>query len=1319
MKGKLLIFINLLFLLSCIRDNGDKTHVLTSTPREVEAVEFVISPDKISPPLAIPLKGSKVINALPPVVTPTNVNVRAGIVPKKIKSGTPIVKIPGKDGVLYPDTFAVEKRYHKANIPDLIRAKDPYFPGINPHSFTFLTRLQGVQHDDISSITQDAIGNIWMGTYGGGVIRFDGLSFAHFTEEEGLSHNYILSILATTDGNIWFGTRAEGAVRFDGTNFFNLTVLNGLPDNRVEKIFEDSKGNIWFGTYDGAAKFDGRKLIVYKVQNGLPGEIIYSIAEDKIGNIWFGSRGGGISRFDGHSFSTFNTDQGLNHNFIVESMVDKMGNVWFCSDGGGICSFDGEFFYHYTKNEGLSDNYTNTILEDNSGNIWVGTRTSGLDRMKNGQLANFDDEQGLINNFVTSIMQDRNGNIWFGTYGGGLAQYRGLLFTHYSEKQGLSDGFVRSITQDSDGNLWFGTNIAGVFRYDGKNFYNYNTDHGLAYHRVGSILQSRNGIIWFATTGGGVSGFDGKVFTNYTTENGLSDDFIISMMEDREGNLWFVNRNTGVTKFDGNTFIHYGEEQGLSDNNARCIIQDHEGNIWVGTRAGGVTRIEKDRIVHINEEGGLLYNNILDMKQSSDGTIWIATNGRGVARYDGTKFTYLTEREGLASNFVYSVLEDNNGTIWFGTRMGLSKLLGDGGFGYMKTVAYEDSSFVSGRINLFFKNYTVDDGYLGIGSNSRTIFEDNTGHIWIGANDLLTSLNLDGDIPDTIAPGIQLTGVGLFNEHVHWQELFNNKDSGFMLENGLLVKNFHFEDISPWYGLPVGLSLPYNSNYISFSFVGVASNFTSKVRYVYQLEGLEKTWSTVSSRPETNYANLKWGKYTFRVRAVNSEGYWSDEFSFPFTIRPPWWRTWWANTIYLILVFVIIYVIYSVRYRIADEREQKRQKELILQQEVAIARKSAEFKQNFLANMSHEIRTPLTGILGMVSLLNKLPLEETAKEYVEALKESGDTLRETINMILDISKIEAGKIELKESLFKLSDVFDQSIRLFETICSTDVELKTWIDPELPVYILSDHQRVNQIIKNFLSNAVKFTREGTITMNAWKGYNENKKDISDEIIVRIDLIDTGIGISFENQKKLFTPFYQAGESIERNVEGTGLGLAICKELATLMGGSVGVESEPGKGSKFWFTFKAKKGQQQTNLIPDSQVSAKPVNQSLHILLVEDKVVTQKVVSLMLSAMGNIVTIAKNGKEAIEKYTPNTFDLILMDIQMPEVDGITATKILREKFNVLPPIVGLSANAFEGDREKYMSMGLDEYITKPVKESDFRRILTRFGLLNQIE
>ncbi|NAS29628.1 response regulator [Flavobacteriaceae bacterium R38] len=361
---------------------------------------------------------------------------------------------------------------------------------------------------------------------------------------------------------------------------------------------------------------------------------------------------------------------------------------------------------------------------------------------------------------------------------------------------------------------------------------------------------------------------------------------------------------------------------------------------------------------------------------------------------------------------------------------------------------------------------------------------------------------------------------------------------------------------------------------------------------------------------------------------------------------------------------------------------------------------NAKFKDTFLANMSHEIRTPMAGVIGVIDLLSKSNnLNETERNHIEIIHQSSNDLLKIINEILDLSKLEAGKLDIHTTTINFRALINHVYGLFlATSKSKKINLITDISEEIPEYIKIDGNRINQILSNLVGNAIKFSDKGTIKIKSTL-----VEEQEDTIKVKIEVIDQGIGISQQEQECLFSEFKQA--NCNKSKPGTGLGLHISKKLVHLMDGDIGVISEIDKGSTFWFTFNTVKSTINTHKgVNNKKAVLSSTNENLkiglHVLLAEDNKMICEVIKHMLLRLGCSIEIANNGKIAIEKFKQQKFDLVLMDIQMPEMDGIETTTYIKNNFSDRPPIIGLSANALKGDAEKYISMGLDDYLTKPL-------------------
>ena len=461
--------------------------------------------------------------------------------------------------------------------------------------------------------------------------------------------------------------------------------------------------------------------------------------------------------------------------------------------------------------------------------------------------------------------------------------------------------------EDKSGNLWLGTS-GGVSKYDGKSFTTFADKEGLANNTVLSMLEDKSQNLWFGTDGG-VSKYDGKSFTTFADKEGLANNTVWSILEDKSGNLWFGTYGGGVSKYDGKSFTTFTDKEGLANNTVRCILEDKGGNLWFGTYGGGVSKYDGNRIEAI--EAAEKRGEIIPQRTQQD---LKKINGKLVK-----SFTTFTDKEGLANNTVLSMLEDKSGNLWFGTRFGLSKLT------IVKLVEINEKvrSNTLTEQDIIFKKYTYTDGFLGIGVNGgKTMLQAKDGTIWIGANDRLTAMHPENMQTDTIAPNIQLTAIDLFNENISWVNLEQKKDSTLTLGNGVAVSNFEFDGITKWYTLPENLSLAYNNNYLTFNFIGITMSQPKNVKYQYILEGNDENWSAITNKTSAPYGNLPHGTYTFNVKAMNSEGYWSKPFEYKFTIRPPFWQTWWFRTLVgLLILSSIWYYIKSREKKLVAEKE--------------------------------------------------------------------------------------------------------------------------------------------------------------------------------------------------------------------------------------------------------------------------------------------------------------------------------------------------------------------------------------------------------------
>ena len=1270
--GLLLLGLILCFF-SC-NQQAEKTNALSFVPKVVEAHGYIVPKDSMATPKVIPVGKLKVVPVGKPKVVTIPTNVYPVGNPKVVLAGEPKVCIPGQDSFSLPKTVPAIHRPFEAGIPEKTIAKEATFKDPNPHNFSSFGKQQGLNYLGIRSIFEDQAGNLWFGTVGGGVDRYDGKYFTHFTTKEGLPNNFVVSMVEDRSGNLWFGT-SGGVCRYDGHDFTNFTEKEGLSNNAIIPMLKDRFGNIWFGTQgSGANRYDGHSFTYFTDKEGLPNNTINGMFEDRAGNLWFGTNGG-VSRYDGKSFTNFTEKEGLPNNSVRVILEDRAGNFWFGTNGG-VSRYDGHSFTHYRVKEGLTHNVVWTILQDRAGNLWFGTG-GGVSRYDGKTFTHFTVKEGLCQNNVFSSLEDRFGNLWFGTFDGGVSRYDGQTFTHFTDKEGLSNNAVFSMVEDNSGNLWFGTTDGGVNRYDGKTFAQFTEKEGLPHNMVRSMLKDHNGNLWIGSEGEGISRYDGKTLTRMTEKDGLSNNLIRGSIEDHAGNLWIGTLRGGVTRYDGKSFTQFTVKEGLSNNVVRCILEDCSHNLWFGSWGGGVTRYDGHTFTYFTEKGGLPNNAVRSMLEDSGGNIWFGTNGSGVSRYDGQFFTYFTEKEGLSHNDVVSMLEDHNGNIWFGTSSGLSMLSKT----KLNALFNKKTQKTLLESDILFKNYTYESGFLGIGCNESAILEAKDGRIWMGANDRLSVFNPKGVVADTVAPNLVLTGLAIFNEDIPWANLrikepkkqhFMALDTSIMLNNGVPMAGFNFEDVTPWYGLPVNLSLAYNNNYLTFNFTGITSFRPKAVKYQYKLEGFDHNWSNLTNRSEATYGNLSPGRYIFKVKAMNSEGYWSKELSYTFTIRSPWWKMWWAYLFYIILIGGSVFYIYrfQLNHRL-EQAEAVRLKEL------------DAVKTRLYTNITHEFRTPLTVILGMARQIFDKPKEQVQSEGMPLAEASqmiirnGQNLLNLVNQMLDLSKLESGKLALHYQQSNVVNFLKYIVESFHSLAENKGVKIHFLSDEEVLIMDFDEMHLQQVVFNLLSNAIKFTpKGGHIYMSVGRQNNT--------LVLQIK--DTGIGIAEADLPHIFDRFYQVDDSHTRHGEGTGIGLTLTRELLKLMEGNIDVKSYPNKGTEFKVTlpirhlseiskriFMEKRGNEEVGQLSEGMPMAQAVHYEIDkavsinenpfaiahenaegekplVLIADDNADVRAYLMACLATDYRLI-MAKDGKECENIAFENIPDLIILDVMMP--------------------------------------------------------------------
>lgn len=1172
---------------------------------------------------------------------------------------------------------------------------------------------------------------MWIGT-GSGLNRYDGHTFKvykHSNDTTAISDNNIINISEGPHGKLWMLTLSGFNIynptedRFEHDPDKQLSSMH-IPDINIWHIKKDHSGNFWFvhSTY-GIYKYqpaNGKTIHLQHKEDeskSLYSDKITGITESPDGCIWVAYTNGILDKIDEKSNSVISRVDALKKipgrsqaNYRL--FADRDGDLWVFAMGTPT----GLFFYNI-KN-GTSKNITSTssagrlssdivsgVLQDDKGLIWVGTDHGGINLINKKDfkiqslLTREGDSKSVSQNSITCLYKGDDGIVWIGTFKRGVNYYhpdiiKFPLIKHFaSDLSSLPYNDVNGFAEDDRGNLWIGTNGGGLIYYNRKEgtykrfVNNPAVPNSLSNNVVVALCIDHKKRLWIGTYFGGLDCFDGKTFKHFkhnSSRQSLIDNRISSIVEDSLHNLWIGTIGGGLDSFDPESgmFKHYTTNNGLCSVYVSKLAKDEFGNIWIGTASGlnELTRQHKfiSYIRKGNPENSLVNNNISGLVEDSRHLFWITTrDGISIFNPRTKKFRNLHKNDGLPDNNTQDVLEDDHHNMWVSTVNGLCNIV------------------VSGQVDnltLHFKNFDEGDGLQGREFNRLASLKTREGELIFGGADGFNLFNPSNIKPNSQKQKMVLTNFLVFNNPVRPKQ---DVDGHIILNKSILETK--------------SLTLRHAVNMFTIEFTALDFLNADEVNYQYMLQGFDKKWITADNNSrKATYTNLDAGEYLFKVRAITplNNGIVSEA-TLKIKVLPPFYRSPAAYSLYVLVLSGILYFIrrkaiekLRTQFAIEEERKEARRiKELDM------------MKIKFLTNVSHEFRTPLSLIMGPVDKIIHRATDNDQKTDAELIKRNARRLLNLVNQLLDFRKMEVDELKLRPQDGDIIEFIKDASYSFADLAEKK-NINFLFDTDTDSLITSfDHDKIERIIFNLLSNAFKFTPSGGhVSVCVAVIFDESNSENS---WLEIKVIDTGIGIDKEKHAEIFDCFFQNELPDSLVNQGSGIGLSITKEFVKMHHGEITIESEAGLGSCFIVRMPVSSQELSISNLqvqaPSSESGVSPEikkdsdtalekNKKPVILLVEDNDDFRFYLKDNLKEHFHIVE-AVNGRDGWQKALALHPALIVSDISMPEMNGIELCKKLKRDSRTLHiPLILLTAFG-EGEQINGLAFGATDYMTKP--------------------
>lgn len=1222
-------------------------------------------------------------------------------------------------------------------------------PGIV--NFKHISYRDGLVQSPVTAFLQDDQGFIWFGNFKG-ITRYDGYEFKTFrhrmSDSTSLSNDKVNAVFMDSEHIIWIGS-SNGLNRFNRDletfeSIYNKKIKGGI--NYISCITEDGQGNLWVGTFGGLKRLNKRTMILEEPSStealSIATEPIYSLYIDKDKSLWIGSKTG-LHKFDPGSRKMLDVPDAIKSSRLSQNIriivirQTNNGDMWFGTENSGVFRFNSESneIKTYTFNEECSNclvsDWVKDMLVYDDNTLWIATQ-NGISQLniKSDVFTTYQHDatngNTLSDNIMRSLMKDRASCVWVGTFSGGIDFfYQGNSnFVNIGEAvgtKGLLHPLVNALVEDSDGSLWVGTSGGGLTHInrqtDSYTHYPVKSPlHGRITNGVKSLAVDRENL-WIGTleglsllqkTSGKMAHFD------IPGRGRLGEKIINAILPDDNG-AW-LGANGGGLKFfrNGRTVLSYlneGDVQLLTDNFVTALIKDPDNTLWVGTQNGiSYYDIQKKIFTHKyrkgkEPQGEISHNHITAFFLDSHQRMWVGTED-GLNYFDKSsgQFHVVTDILGLPDNFIHAITEDKDGNLWFSTDQGIVKL------------SFSKFSIPFDPGDLQFTRYKLSDGLSGNQFSDACGLVLQTKELAFAGRNGLSVFFPDKILTNTNAATIALTEI-----------LIDNKTLPIGSESPIEKSPTRVDK----------MTLNYDHGLVSFKFAALNYINPQKSEYAIKLVGLRgnDAWQQIGNQRLVNFTNLPPGTYSFQIKASNDNQIWSDEIrEVSLIVLPPWWRTWWAYALYASLTIVMIITVmglweYRRRMRAdlqMEHLQNERQREL------------HQLKMDFFTHISHEIRTPLTLILGPVEkLIDNYTGEQFVSKQLHLVRKNALLLMKLVSELMDFRKAEEGHMKLYFSQYDIVPFCKKIFDYFEGLANDKKITYEFLSSEESILLYIDPNQLEKVIFNLLSNAFKFTPNNRRIILHIESHAE---------WVDINVVDNGKGIDKIHQEHLFKNFFQADDSGRQSI-GSGVGLAFSKIIVELHKGSLHFKSNtwidetPGKTT---FTISLRKGKvhldqmqiisrstfsnetEETDPFYDpvsgdglgfkSRAKRKPI-----ILIAEDNDDVRQFIADTLRTMYEITEFA-NGSDALLAMERDIPDLIISDIMMPDIDGLTLCKSVKSAENTNHiPVILLTARSSVWHQVEGLATGADAYISKPfntkILELTIKNLLTAKEIMRE--